>query len=130
MILKGASTPTLRLEKQLLEAEENHKADLELKISALNTEWDNKLHDAVEKARLEGEEKLNAAIDEIRALEGEKRESYVEAERRKVMELESALEALRQSMADMQTEQHNKMSEASSVLEQLNDTRQQLDSLR
>merc|ERR1712154_172719 len=33
-------------------------------------------------------------------------------------------------MADMQTEQHNKMSEASSVLEQLNDTRQQLDSLR
>lgn len=43
-----------------------------------------------------GEEKLNRAIDEIRAVETEKRENCVQAERRKQEELQASIEQLRQ----------------------------------
>jgi len=112
-----------RLEKQLAEAEVNHQAELELKVTQLRAEFEELKQDAVEKTRLAGETKLNVAIDEIRAAETEKRESYVDAERRKVTELETTLEQLRQSMTDLQTDHHNKMSEVGSVMEQLEDVK-------
>ena len=43
-----------------------------------------------------GEEKLNKAIDEIRAVEEEKRENAVQAEKVRIAELETNLETLRQ----------------------------------
>ena len=52
----------------------------------------------MERARLESEEKLNRAIDEIRALEAEKRESALEIERAKIAELEMSIEQLKQAM--------------------------------
>lgn len=45
---------------------------------------------------LAGEEKLNRAIDEIRAVEAEKRENALQSERAKVDELDAAMAKLRQ----------------------------------
>jgi hypothetical protein len=41
------------------------------------------------------EERMNRAIDDIRAVEGEKLDGAVQAERRKIEELEATLEQLR-----------------------------------
>ncbi|XP_012938501.1 forkhead-associated domain-containing protein 1 [Aplysia californica] len=127
---ESSLTEKQRLEKLLTDTESANKSELEHKMAAVVSEWEHRLQDAVEKTRLEGEEKLNAAIDEIRAAEGEKRESYVEAERRKINELSASLEQLRQSMTDLQTDHHNKMSEATSVLEQLEEVKRSAQELR
>ena len=51
--------------------------------------------DELEKVRLEADEKLNRAIDEIRELETEKRESAEQEAKKKIAELEINIEQLK-----------------------------------
>ncbi|ESP04573.1 hypothetical protein LOTGIDRAFT_237318 [Lottia gigantea] len=107
-----------RLETQLTDADVSHKEEFEQKIKSLTEQMENDMKDAVEKARLEGEEKLNKAIDEIRLLESERRESMESSDKRKIEELESALEQLRESFTKQEEEQANKLEQASNILAQ------------
>ena len=58
-------------------------------------ELENGKSDEIEKAQLEADEKMNKAIDEIRELETEKRESALEEQRAKISELEINIEQLK-----------------------------------
>ncbi|KAH9524788.1 hypothetical protein Btru_027827 [Bulinus truncatus] len=127
---ESSFSETDSLKSQLAALQESHKSEMELRLSALTTDMEAKLQDAVEKAKLEGETKLNIAIDEIRAVETEKRESCLEAERRKVHELQTALEQLRGSLAERQAEDAAKLSEACVALQELDSLRNVQQSLK
>ncbi|XP_055863353.1 forkhead-associated domain-containing protein 1-like isoform X1 [Biomphalaria glabrata] len=118
------------LKAQISAHQESHKAELELRLSALTSDMEARLQDAVEKTRLEGETKLNLAIDEIRAVETAKRESSVEAERRKIDELQEALEQLRAALAERQSEDQAKLTEACVALQELEFLRNSEQSLK
>ncbi|XP_041377668.1 forkhead-associated domain-containing protein 1-like isoform X3 [Gigantopelta aegis] len=108
-----------RLMSQIAELDEHHRADLALQLDAQKQDLENQLTDAVERARLEGEEKLNRAIDEIRAVETEKRENEVGAERRRVEEIEAAMEQLRESLTSRQEEDLEKLEKAADAIVQI-----------
>ncbi|XP_059145230.1 forkhead-associated domain-containing protein 1-like [Physella acuta] len=118
------------LKQQIVEQDKTHKAELEDKAKAVQSEMESLLQDAVEKARLEGDAKLNIAIDEIRMAETEKRDSCVEVERRKIHELESALEQLRGSLSERQADDQAKLMEACAALQEIEVLRNTEKSLR
>ncbi|XP_050412861.2 forkhead-associated domain-containing protein 1 isoform X1 [Patella vulgata] len=116
--LKSTIEDKDRLQAQVTDAENIYKEELQQKLDALTKELNDKLTDAVEKARLEGEEKLNVAIDEIRAVEAEKRENVEISERKKIEELEASLEQLRESYSKQQEEGASKLEQASTAIDQ------------
>ncbi|GFS06405.1 forkhead-associated domain-containing protein 1 [Elysia marginata] len=107
------------LKAQLQAQAEAHKAELQQRDEAARNETEGRIQDAVEKARLEGEQKLNAAIDEIKAAETEKRESLLEAERRKIEELEASIEQLRGSLAERSSDDEARLEEAKMALKEV-----------
>ncbi|XP_046562957.1 forkhead-associated domain-containing protein 1-like [Haliotis rubra] len=116
---ESAITDQERLETQLAEMEERHKEELKEKLDALKEEMDNRLVDAVEKARLEEEEKFNRAIDSITAVETEKREIAIDAEKKKSEELEASLDSIRQSLTSKQEEDRDKLEQAAQALAEM-----------
>ncbi|XP_046360042.2 forkhead-associated domain-containing protein 1-like isoform X3 [Haliotis rufescens] len=108
-----------RLGTQLAEMEQSHKEEMKQKLDALKEEMGNRLVDAVEKARLEEEEKLNRAIDSITAVETEKREIATDMEKKKVEELEASLESMRQSLTSKQEEDKDKLEQAAQALAEM-----------
>ncbi|CAG5124562.1 unnamed protein product [Candidula unifasciata] len=108
-----------RLQTQIKLLEKEHKAELELKLSALTTEMENRIQDAVEKTKLKGDQDLNAAIDEIRATEKAKRKSRIEAEKRKTAEAEALLEQMRKSLEEHQQETKAKVEEAAGAVQEM-----------
>ncbi|XP_052820992.1 forkhead-associated domain-containing protein 1-like isoform X2 [Mya arenaria] len=110
-----------RLVKQMSEIEVRHKEELELQISQQKTDLDGQVSDAVEKAKLEVEERMNRAIDDIRAVEQEKLDSALQAERRKIEELETTIEQLRYNLSEKNEDQQQKLEagqEALSLVEE------------
>ncbi|KAK3583389.1 hypothetical protein CHS0354_040353 [Potamilus streckersoni] len=108
-----------RLVKQISQQEEQYKQDLQTQLKAQKEEAQQRIADAVEKAKLEVEEKLNRAIDDIRAVETEKRENAVEAERKKIEELENSLEQLKNSLTEKNENQQEKLEAASAAMSEL-----------
>ncbi|WAR14835.1 FHAD1-like protein [Mya arenaria] len=101
-----------RLVKQMSEIEVRHKEELELQISQQKTDLDGQVSDAVEKAKLE---------DDIRAVEQEKLDSALQAERRKIEELETTIEQLRYNLSEKNEDQQQKLEagqEALSLVEE------------
>ncbi|KAK3757836.1 hypothetical protein RRG08_049118 [Elysia crispata] len=107
------------LKAQLQAQVEAHKAELQQRDEAAREEAQGRIQDAVEKARLEGEQKLNAAIDEIKASETEKSESLLEAERRKIEELQASIEQLRGSLAERSSDDEARLEEAKMALQEV-----------
>ncbi|CAL1541605.1 unnamed protein product [Lymnaea stagnalis] len=127
---ESSLSETEKLKAQIASQVESYKSELEVQMNALTAEMEAKVQDAVEKTKLEGNPlKLNQAIDEIRAVETSKRESLIEAERRKIHELEASLEQLRGALAERQAEDQARLAEACAALqelEQLRNTEQKL----
>ncbi|RUS91056.1 hypothetical protein EGW08_001184 [Elysia chlorotica] len=107
------------LKAQLEAQAEAHKAEMQQRDEAAREEAQGRIQDAVEKARLEGEQKLNAAIDEIKASETEKRESLLEAERRKIEDLQASIEQLRGSLAERSSDDEARLEEAKMALKEV-----------
>lgn len=112
-----------KLKAQIASQVESYRSELELQMNALTAEMEAKIQDAVEKTKLEDETKLNQAIDEIRAVEEAKRESLIEAEKRKIHELEASLEQLRGSLAERQADDQARLAEACTALQELEQLR-------
>ncbi|KAL8571126.1 hypothetical protein ACOMHN_010587 [Nucella lapillus] len=108
-----------RLVAQIAELESHHQDNVNLKLDAQRNDLDNRLMDAVEKARLEGEEKLNRAIDEIRGMEEEKLQNAIAAEKRRLQELETTVQQLRQSLMERQDEDRAKLEQASELVSEV-----------
>lgn len=64
---------------------------------------------------------MNKTIEDLRAIESERRESSVEIERKKCEELESNMAALKQSFLEQQEVEKSKLEAASEALKQLED---------
>ncbi|XP_060586593.1 forkhead-associated domain-containing protein 1-like isoform X3 [Ruditapes philippinarum] len=110
-----------RLVKQISSMEIAHKEDMLLQLEQQKVEYEGRIADAAEKAKLEVEERMNRAIDDIRAVEGEKLDGAVQAERRKIEELEATLEQLRANLTEKNEDNQSKLEagqEALSLLEE------------
>ena len=66
-----------------------------MKITFTFQELENGKSDEIEKAKLENDEKMNKAIDEIRELETEKRETAIQEQKAIIAELEINIEQLK-----------------------------------
>lgn len=62
---------------------------------------------------------MNRAIEDLRAIETERRESAVDLERRKCDELEANMAALKQSFIEKQTAEQEKMEAANEALQNM-----------
>ncbi|KAL4221029.1 Forkhead-associated (FHA) phosphopeptide binding domain 1 [Mactra antiquata] len=125
-----------RLVKQISDLESKHKEDISLLEGQHKTDLKGLLQDAAEKARLEVEERMNRALDEVRATENEKRELALSAEKLKIEQLEETIEQLRLNLSEKDEEQTEKLQlgqEALSQVEELKvieaQLRQQLSTL-
>lgn len=94
-----------RLVKQLNDSEAHYKEDIRLQAQQQQNDFDGRVADAVEKARLQVEEQMNHAIDEIRLIEAEKLENAVGAERRKIEDLQTTLAQLRANLSERNQDQ-------------------------
>ncbi|XP_052213963.1 forkhead-associated domain-containing protein 1-like isoform X2 [Dreissena polymorpha] len=110
-----------RLVKQISDLESRHREDLASQSTQQKTEVEGLVADAVEKAKLEVEDKMNRAIDDIRAVEAEKLESALQSERRKIEDLEATVEQLRFNLTEKNEDQQQKLEagqEALSLVEE------------
>lgn len=69
-----------------------------------------------------GEERLNSAIGDLRAVEAEKRECMIEIEKRRCEELESNMAALKQSFLEQQEADKERLESANQALKQLDES--------
>lgn len=116
---ESALSEEKRLAEQIAQLEDYHQGTLKLRLDALEKEMTDRMLDAVEKAKLEGEEKLNRAIDEIRAVEEEKLNNAVREEKRRAQELEASVDQLRQSLTQRQDEEQVKLQQSSELVSEV-----------
>ncbi|KAK7094158.1 forkhead-associated domain-containing protein 1-like isoform X2 [Littorina saxatilis] len=121
---ESALSEEKRLQAQIAELESYHLQELKMRLDAQNKELQEKMLDAVETARLEGEEKVNRAIDGIKALEEEKLQNAVSEEKRRVQELETNIDQLRLSLMQRQDEDKAKLEQASELVSQVEQYKQ------
>ncbi|XP_070207721.1 forkhead-associated domain-containing protein 1-like isoform X3 [Littorina saxatilis] len=129
---ESALSEEKRLQAQIAELESYHLQELKMRLDAQNKELQEKMLDAVETARLEGEEKVNRAIDGIKALEEEKLQNAVSEEKRRVQELETNIDQLRlenaaliaSSLMQRQDEDKAKLEQASELVSQVEQYKQ------
>ncbi|CAC5400757.1 unnamed protein product [Mytilus coruscus] len=108
-----------RLVSQISTLEQQYKADLERQVSITKSDSDNRVTDAVEKARLEAEERLNRALEEIKAVEEEKRRIAVESEQTKLEELQEVIDKLRMDLMEKESGSKEQLEEALSQVSEL-----------
>ena len=66
-----------------------------------------------------GEERLNRAISDLRAVETERRENAVDMEKRRCEELETNMAALKQSFLEQQSSDKERLEAANQAIKQL-----------
>ncbi|XP_048767224.2 forkhead-associated domain-containing protein 1-like isoform X2 [Ostrea edulis] len=109
------------LEAKLANTEKQFMSELEMKIQVMKEENENRVKDAIEKTKAEGEEKLNKAIEELKFVEAEKRENAVVGEQKKMEELHVTIEQLRENLQEKQREYEERLQEASTTIQQIDE---------
>ncbi|XP_076472466.1 forkhead-associated domain-containing protein 1-like [Babylonia areolata] len=107
------------LTSQVAEMEQRHLEEVKVTADTLRQQLEGEMADAVENARLEGEERARRAVEEVQAAEAEKLQTAVSEEQQRVAELETTLEELRQVMSEQKEAERERLEESSVLVTQL-----------
>ncbi|XP_071476887.1 forkhead-associated domain-containing protein 1-like [Diadema antillarum] len=106
------------------------RSEMERKLERQQTEYETTMKDALERLKLEGDQKIEAAVEAAQEREKSKLEETLQTERQKVQQQEASLEQLRQALMEKGSDEEKYVAMETSLKSQIDALQQEESKLR